>query len=169
MSSHCTRSHRDYMLEREQAAWYQRYLYSIYGVPGHHLCLLCPGITYVWIFTYEYEHINVVVFARYEVQYFWYLVPGRKQGTKENKKMVLTNQVHLWYIGTKGMHKHRFYSTLDVDLSDSWASKRNLLFPPIGLGLLYPRCIIALQVNFLFFSYRLLSFSSLGHRDKILY
>ena len=31
----------------------------------------------------------------YELQLFTYLVPGRKQGTKENNKMVLTNQVRL--------------------------------------------------------------------------
>ena len=37
----------------------------------------------------------------YEAQYFLYLqVPGRKLGTTENKKMVLTNQVHL---------QHRYY------------------------------------------------------------
>ena len=27
----------------------------------------------------------------------WYQVPGRKQGTKENKNKVLTNQVHLYH------------------------------------------------------------------------
>ena len=48
MSSNCTRSHWDYKLEREQAAWYQRYHYSIYRAPGHHLCLLRTGITYQW-------------------------------------------------------------------------------------------------------------------------
>ena len=71
MSFYCTRSHWDYRL----IVWYNPVVPEVgecrvsTGVPGLHLCSLRTCITYLRIFTYEYEYVNVVVFTRYyEVQ-----------------------------------------------------------------------------------------------------